>query len=102
MNPEELKVKKIGVLMGGLSGEREISLRSGRNCLRALQAQGYHAVSIDAVRDVGQVLDEEQREILADWMEEQRNCEINFSHAPACPCCSGQFNSSLVPAQKRT
>jgi D-alanine-D-alanine ligase len=63
MNPEELKVKKIGVLMGGLSGEREISLRSGRNCLRALQAKGYHAVSIDAVRDVGQLLDEEQIEV---------------------------------------
>jgi len=53
-----LKTKTIGVLMGGLSGEREVSLRSGENCLRALLARGYRAVAIDAVRDVAQRLDE--------------------------------------------
>jgi D-alanine-D-alanine ligase len=63
MDAEELKTKKIGVLMGGLSGEREISFRSGQNCLRALRTRGYHAVPIDAVRDVGQLLDEEQVEV---------------------------------------
>jgi D-alanine-D-alanine ligase len=50
---ETLKTKTIGVLMGGLSGEREVSLRSGRNCLRALLRSGYRAVDIDALRDVG-------------------------------------------------
>jgi D-alanine-D-alanine ligase len=50
---ETLKTKTIGVLMGGLSGEREVSLRSGRNCLRALRASGYRAVEIDALQDVG-------------------------------------------------
>ena len=49
----DLKDKTIGVLMGGLSGEREVSFRSGRNCLRALQSRGYRVVSIDALRDVG-------------------------------------------------
>lgn len=44
--------------MGGLSGERGISLRSGRNCLRALEARGYRVVAIDALRDVAQRLDE--------------------------------------------
>jgi D-alanine-D-alanine ligase len=63
MELQELKTKKIGVLMGGLSGERDISLRSGVNCLRALLATGYNAVSIDAVRDVAQRLDEEQVEV---------------------------------------
>lgn len=58
-----LKEKTIGVLMGGLSGEREISFRSGRNCLRALQSRGYRAVSIDALRDVAQRLDEEGIEV---------------------------------------
>lgn len=53
MDRQTLKTKTIGVLMGGLSGEREVSLRSGRNCLRALQAGGYRAVEIDALRDVG-------------------------------------------------
>jgi D-alanine-D-alanine ligase len=63
MNLQDLKTKKIGVLMGGLSGEREVSLRSGANCLRALLAKGYDAVSIDAVRDVAQRLDEAQIEV---------------------------------------
>jgi D-alanine-D-alanine ligase len=58
MDLETLKTKTIGVLMGGLSGEREISFRSGDNCLRALLSRGYRAVPIDAVRDVAQRLDE--------------------------------------------
>ncbi len=58
-----LLTKNIGVLMGGLSGEREISLRSGRNCLRALQARGFRAVPVDALRDVAQRLDEEGIEV---------------------------------------
>ncbi|MCL5735417.1 MAG: D-alanine--D-alanine ligase [Actinobacteria bacterium] len=58
-----LKTKTIGVLMGGLSGEREISLRSGANCLNALQSLGYRAIRIDAVRDVAERLDEEGIEV---------------------------------------
>jgi D-alanine-D-alanine ligase len=58
MDPHVLMTKTIGVLMGGLSGEREISFRSGANCLRALLARGYRAVPIDAVRDVAQRIDE--------------------------------------------
>ncbi len=46
------KDKKIGVLMGGLSAEREISLRSGNACLKALTSRGYNAVAIDAQRDL--------------------------------------------------
>lgn len=58
MDRETLKTKTIGVLMGGLSGEREVSLRSGRNCLQALLASGYRAVEIDALRDVGRRIEE--------------------------------------------
>jgi D-alanine-D-alanine ligase len=58
MDLDDLKSKTIGVLMGGLSVEREISLRSGGNCLRALRSRGYRTVRIDAVRDVAQRLDE--------------------------------------------
>jgi len=52
MTREELKKKKIAVLMGGLSAEREISLRTGRAVLAALQQGGYLAVEIDAGRDL--------------------------------------------------
>jgi len=39
--------KRIGVLMGGVSGEREVSLRSGKAVLGALQRSGFTAVGID-------------------------------------------------------
>jgi len=51
-----LKRKRIGVLMGGISEEREISLRTGGAILDALKAKGYKAVPIDAGRDLGRVL----------------------------------------------
>lgn len=43
--------KKIGVLMGGLSSEREVSLASGAAVLKALVEKGYDAVGIDIGRD---------------------------------------------------
>lgn len=48
----------VAVLMGGLSSEREVSLRSGAACANALQAQGYRVSRIDAGRDVGERLAE--------------------------------------------
>jgi len=38
---------KVGVLMGGLSSEREVSLESGAGVLEALMERGYDAVAID-------------------------------------------------------
>ena len=46
--------KKIGVLMGGLSSEREVSLASGNAVLKALKEKGYNAVGIDMGRDAGE------------------------------------------------
>jgi len=45
--------QKIAVLMGGRSGEREVSLRSGQNVLEAIKRQGLQAVGIDAGMDLG-------------------------------------------------
>lgn len=47
--------------------------------------------SLGEIKEAVQVLDEEQRMILTDWMEEEHHCELSFSHAPACACCSEQF-----------
>lgn len=44
--------KKIGVLMGGLSAEREVSLKSGEAILKALKGRGYDAVPVDVDRNV--------------------------------------------------
>lgn len=57
-----MKSKKIAVLMGGLSAEREVSLKSGAAVHHALLKQGYHAVAIDAGRDLAAVLVQEKIE----------------------------------------
>jgi len=46
--------KKIGVLMGGLSSEREVSLSTGNAILSALREKGYNTVAIDVGRDAGE------------------------------------------------
>jgi D-alanine-D-alanine ligase len=48
--------RKIGVLMGGLSAEREVSLRSGEAVLAALGDRGYDACPVFVDRDVDMVL----------------------------------------------
>ncbi|ALC17649.1 D-alanine--D-alanine ligase [Desulfuromonas soudanensis] len=63
MTREELKSKKIAVLMGGRSAEREISLRTGKAVLGALQGAGYRAVAIDAGRDLAARLTAEEVEV---------------------------------------
>ena len=50
------RVKKIGVLMGGLSAEREVSLLSGEAVHEALRRRGYDAVRIDVDRDIDRQL----------------------------------------------
>jgi D-alanine-D-alanine ligase len=57
-----MKSKIIGVLMGGLSAEREVSLKSGAAVHQALLAQGYRAVAIDVGRDLPAVLVREKIE----------------------------------------
>jgi D-alanine-D-alanine ligase len=52
MTRQELKEKKIGVIMGGMSAEREVSLRTGKAVFNALLEAGFRAVSIDAGRDL--------------------------------------------------
>ncbi|MDR2431023.1 MAG: D-alanine--D-alanine ligase [Candidatus Margulisbacteria bacterium] len=53
-----MKDKIIGVLMGGVSSEREISLRSGQNVAAALKQRGYQIRNIDIIsRDCAAQLD---------------------------------------------
>jgi len=48
-----MKAKRVAVLMGGWSAEREVSLSSGRGCAEALRETGYDVVEIDPPRDPG-------------------------------------------------
>jgi len=40
--------RSVVVLMGGLSGEREISLLTGKACSKALKKKGYKVINVDA------------------------------------------------------
>ncbi len=48
--------KHVAVLRGGWSAEREVSLRSGAACARALRDEGFQVTEIDVTRDIAQTL----------------------------------------------
>ncbi|MFH0703121.1 MAG: D-alanine--D-alanine ligase [bacterium] len=64
---EALKIPfdaKIGVLCGGMSSEREVSLRSGKNCFKALQSLGYKNTElIDVDKNISKILLDKNIEI---------------------------------------
>ncbi|GAV23804.1 D-alanine--D-alanine ligase [Carboxydothermus pertinax] len=51
---------KIGVICGGISSEREISLRTGEAIFNALVKKGYNAVKIDMNRNIAEILKKEK------------------------------------------
>lgn len=54
---------KIGVLMGGQSSEREVSLKTGEAVYRSLVRSGYDAVAIDVGPGLSQTLHEQAIEV---------------------------------------
>jgi D-alanine-D-alanine ligase len=62
MKETSLKKKRVGVMMGGLSREREISLKTGKAILKALIEKGYAAYPIDVGPDIAEALSREKIE----------------------------------------
>jgi D-alanine-D-alanine ligase len=58
-----MKEKIIGVIMGGLSAEREVSIKSGEAVFNALVSSGYNAIKIDAASDLPEKLKQFQIEV---------------------------------------
>lgn len=54
---EEMKKKRIGVLIGGISSEREVSIRTGTAIVKALIEKGYNAFPIDVKENICSVLE---------------------------------------------
>lgn len=52
--------KRIGVLMGGMSAERDVSIRSGLAIYQSLQELGYNSVLIDVNKDIANVIKKEK------------------------------------------
>jgi D-alanine-D-alanine ligase len=56
MNNKMTAYRRIAVLMGGRSAEREVSLSSGRGVMKALAEEGFEPVSVDPGDNPGQQL----------------------------------------------
>ena len=63
VSKDELKRKKVGVLLGGLSSERDVSLRTGAAVAKALRGLGYDVVEIDVGKDLPARLAAEKVEV---------------------------------------
>ena len=55
--------KRVAVLKGGLSTERDVSLVSGAACARALREDGFEVIEIDAGRDLAARLTEAKPDV---------------------------------------
>jgi len=55
--------KRIGVLMGGSSAEREVSLKSGSAVFNALRERNYAVAAVDAGHDICEVITREGIEV---------------------------------------
>jgi D-alanine-D-alanine ligase len=58
-----LTEKRIGVLMGGTSQEREVSLKSGMAVFNALRRRGYNVIAIDVGQEICDILKREKIEL---------------------------------------
>ena len=56
--------KKVAVLYGGLSTERDVSLRTGKACADALVAKGYDVTLVDVDRDVAARLRQDRIDVV--------------------------------------
>ena len=63
MRRKDLLEKKIGVLMGGRSAEREVSLKSGTAVYNSLRSLKFNVAAIDAGEDLCAVLKKQKIEI---------------------------------------
>ena len=57
-------MKRVAVIYGGWSSEREVSISSGTQMLRAAEAAGYEAVGIDAGRHLAAQLTEAKPDVV--------------------------------------
>lgn len=58
-----MQSRKIGVLLGGVSSEREVSLRTGEAVIHALRERGHHVIPIYVDNDVDVALRQEQIDV---------------------------------------
>lgn len=101
-----MKYKRVAVLKGGWSAEREVSLNSGAACAKALRARGYDVVEIDAGRDLADQLKAARPDAVfnalhGQWGED--GCVQGLLEVMGLPYThSGVLASSLAMDKQRT
>lgn len=101
-----MKFKRIAVLKGGLSAEREVSLNSGAACAKALRSKGYDVVEIDVGKDLAPRLIEAKPDaafnaLHGQWGED--GCVQGLLEVMGIPYThSGVLTSSLAMDKQRT
>lgn len=101
-----MKFKRIAVLKGGLSAEREVSLNSGAACAKALRSKGYDVVEIDVGKDLAARLIEARPDaafnaLHGQWGED--GCVQGLLELMGIPYThSGVLTSSLAMDKQRT
>ncbi|MEK7265810.1 MAG: D-alanine--D-alanine ligase [Pseudomonadota bacterium] len=101
-----MKFKRIAVLKGGWSPEREVSLNSGAACAKALRSKGYDVVEIDAGRNLFEQLvaakpDAVFNALHGQWGED--GCVQGLLEVMGIPYThSGVLASSLAMDKQRT
>ena len=59
-----MKNKKVLVVLGGNSGERKVSLESGRACIKALKKNGFKVTSFDPKKKSLNLIDRNKVDII--------------------------------------
>ena len=59
-----MKNKKVLVVLGGTSGEREVSLDSGRACIKALKKIGYKVSTFDPKKKSFNLIDKNKTDVI--------------------------------------
>ncbi len=101
-----MKFKRIAVLKGGLSAEREVSLNSGAACAKALRSKGHDVTEIDVGRDLAATLAEAKPDaafnaLHGQWGED--GCVQGLLEVMGIPYThSGVLTSSLAMDKQRT
>jgi len=70
-------MKRVAVLKGGMSSERDVSLVSGSECAKALRAEGYDVTEIDVAPNLWEQLHEADPDVIfnalhGEWGEDGR------------------------------
>ncbi len=58
------KFKNVLVVLGGTSGEREVSLQSGKACIKALKTKGYNVSAFDPKKNSLNLIDKKYTDVI--------------------------------------